>query len=47
MYKDGNVLQKFFDEMKPLIPEDSEIPEMPQLGELDVSEVLRSDFFFS
>lgn len=47
MYKDGNVLQKFFDEVKPLIPEGSEIPEMPQLGELDVSEVLRSDFFFS
>ncbi|WMM94885.1 RNA polymerase [Roseobacter phage CRP-804] len=47
MYKDGNVLEKFFEEIKPLIPEGSDIPEMPKLGELDVAEVLRSEFFFS
>ena len=49
MYKDGNVLQKFLDEVMPLIPEKSrdKIPPLPQLGDLDVSEVLRSEFFFS
>lgn len=47
MYKDGNLLEKFFKEMKPLIPEGSDIPPMPKLGELDVAEVLKSDFFFS
>ena len=47
MYKDGTVLEKFFEEIKPLIPEGEDIPPIPQLGELDVSEVLRSEFFFS
>ena len=49
MYKDGNVLQKFLDEVMPLIPEKSrdKIPPLPELGDLDVSEVLRSEFFFS
>lgn len=49
MYSGGNVLQKFLDEMTPLIPEKSRknIPEIPQLGDLDISEVLNSEFFFS
>jgi DNA-directed RNA polymerase len=49
MYKEGNVLQKFLDEVTPLIPEKSrcKIPAMPKLGDLDISEVLRSEFFFS
>jgi DNA-directed RNA polymerase len=47
MYKDGTVLERFFEEIKPLIPEGEDIPPIPKLGELDVSEVLRSEFFFS
>jgi DNA-directed RNA polymerase len=49
MYKDGDVLQKFLDEVSPLIPDKAKdkIPPLPQLGDLDVSEVLRSEFFFS
>lgn len=47
MYKDGNVLERFFNEIAPLIPEGQDIPPMPQLGSLDVSEVLESEFFFS
>lgn len=49
MYKDGNVLQKFLDEVLPLIPEKSreKIPTLPELGDLDISEVLKSEFFFS
>jgi DNA-directed RNA polymerase len=49
MYKDGDVLQKFLDEVTPLIPEKSrsKIPAIPELGSLDISEVLNSEFFFS
>ena len=49
MYKDGNVLQKFLDEVLPLIPEKSrkKIPPVPELGDLDIAEVLDSEFFFS
>jgi DNA-directed RNA polymerase, mitochondrial len=49
MYKDGGVLQKFLDEVMPLIPEKSRknIPALPALGDLDISEVLDSEFFFS
>jgi len=49
MYKDGNVLQKFLDEIFPLIPEKSrdKIPPLPDLGDLEISEVLQSEFFFS
>lgn len=49
MYKDGDVLQKFLNEVSPLIPDKAKdkIPPLPQLGDLDVSEVLRSEFFFS
>lgn len=49
MYKDGNVMQKFLDEILPLIPEKvrHKIPPLPETGDLDISEVLRSEFFFS
>ena len=49
MYKDGNVLQKFLEEILPLIPEKSRknIPPIPELGNLDISDVLNSEFFFS
>lgn len=47
MYKDGDLLQKFYDQISPLIPEGVDIPPMPQLGSLDISEVLQSEFFFS
>tara|TARA_B110000093_G_scaffold182773_1_gene230362 strand:+ start:113 stop:2617 length:2505 start_codon:yes stop_codon:yes gene_type:complete len=49
MYKDGDVLQKFLEEVMPLIPEKSrkKIPTIPSLGDLDISEVLDSEFFFS
>ena len=49
MYKEDNVLQKFLDEVRPLIPEKvrHKIPPVPELGALEISEVLQSEFFFS
>ena len=49
MYEDGTALQKFLDEVMPLIPEKhrEKIPPLPTLGSLDLSEVLESEFFFS
>jgi len=49
MYEDGTALQKFLDEVMPLIPEKhrEKIPPLPTRGSLDLSEVLESEFFFS
>lgn len=47
MYKDGENLKRFLEEMKMNIDPNAEIPPLPVMGDLDLEEVLYSDFFFS
>lgn len=47
MYADGNNLERFRDELVINIKDDVEIPELPPQGDLDLNEVLQSQFFFS
>ncbi len=47
MYQDQNVLQAFADEVKVNLPEGVELPPVPPMGTLDLTQVLKSDFFFA
>ena len=47
MYKDGENLNRFLEEMKMNIDANAEIPPLPVKGDLNLEEVLYSDFFFS
>ena len=47
MYKDGENLSRFLEEMKINIDTNAEIPPLPIMGDLNLEEVLYSDFFFS
>ena len=47
MYKDGENLNRFLEEMKINIDPNAEIPPLPVMGDLNLEEVLYSDFFFS
>ncbi len=47
MYQDQNVLQAFADEVKVNLPEGVELPPVPPMGTLDLTQVLQSDFFFA
>ena len=47
MYKDGENLNRFLEEMKINIDPNAEIPPLPSMGDLNIEEVLYSDFFFS
>ena len=49
IYKDADVLAEFRDQLKTILPADlaEQLPELPTTGDFDVSEVLRSQHFFS
>ena len=47
MYEDQDVLQDFADEVKAILPDDVELPEIPAKGSLDLSKLLDSLYFFA
>ena len=48
MYKDGDLFSKFVEDIGKLRGEGAdEFPALPEMGDLDLAEVLESDFFFS
>lgn len=47
MYEDNDVLQQFSDQVQPILTEGNELPDMPTKGDLDLSGVRDSTFFFA
>lgn len=47
LYKDQNHLENFKEAVAYLIPEGTELPEIPKFGNLDLDVVLKSDFCFA
>ena len=47
LYKDQNWLENFAKQVDYMIPEDAKVPEVPAFGNLDLDEVLNSDFCFA
>jgi DNA-directed RNA polymerase, mitochondrial len=49
MYEDNNVLEQFRERVLAITPEEYHqcIPPAPELGDFDITEVLKSDFFFA
>ena len=41
------ILENFTEDVTQALTEESEIPEMPEKGELDIEEVLASSYFFN
>ena len=47
MYQDNDVLGNLYDSAVATLPKDIDIPLPPQKGDLDLNEVLQSDYFFA
>lgn len=47
MYQGKNQLEDFLDQVRHMIDDEDQIPPMPEVGNLDLTEVLQSEFFFS
>ena len=47
LYKDQNHLENFKEAVSYLIPDGTELPEIPKFGNLDLDVVLKSDFCFA
>lgn len=47
LYDGQDYLQEFYNDIEYLIPEDSVIPDRPSFGNLDIKQVLTSDFCFA
>eukprot|EP01037_Dinobryon_pediforme_P019039 gene19039-19389_t len=47
MYSDHDVLAELAEDLQMVLPEGAELPELPQMGTLDLSQVLESPFFFA
>ncbi|WP_196599052.1 DNA-directed RNA polymerase [Pectinatus frisingensis] len=47
LYKDQNHLENFLNDVKYLIADDAEIPELPKFGNLNIDNIANSDFCFA
>ena len=47
MYEDNDVLQQFADQVSPILTEGNDLPSLPVQGDLDLSGVRESTFFFA